>query len=274
MSYSPDGCLPGFADGPDDIDLWSCELDDTLEPTLLARYAHLLTAAERDRGQRYHFERDRLRHLVTRALQRVVLADYAGMPPADLVFQEGPFGRPSLVAAGSAAHPPHFNISHSERLIVMAVRRRAPVGVDTEATRRMEERDAIAQRYFTVVEKRALSSLPADERAARFADLWTLKESYLKCKGTGLSAALDEAEFDLAVSGRIGAALKTGGAMRWSFWQVAVAPGQATSVCALDASPHAAVRLWRTIPLLRSRPAPCHILRTTSTAQLHERRTS
>lgn len=55
------------------VDL-SCAFPDELhDPGLLARYARLLSDVEAARGARFHFARDRHRHLVTRALARTVL---------------------------------------------------------------------------------------------------------------------------------------------------------------------------------------------------------
>ena len=47
------------------------------------------------------------------------------------------------------------------------------------------------------MEVRALRSLPLEAQRHRFLDLWTLKESYIKARGMGLSIPLDKFSIDL-----------------------------------------------------------------------------
>ena len=71
------------------------------------------------------------------------------------------------------------------------------LGVDLEDMRRQVPLD-LACRYFAPSELRALSALGAAAQPARLLQLWTLKESYVKARGMGLSIALDRFSFRLA----------------------------------------------------------------------------
>src|SRR5262249_37063214 len=52
-------------------------------------------------------------------------------------------------------------------------------------------------RYFSASENRRLDACPPLEYAARFVEIWTLKESYIKALGTGLNHPLDSFSFEL-----------------------------------------------------------------------------
>jgi len=80
----------------------------------------------------------------------------------------------------------------------------------------------VAARFFSRVEAAALTDLPAKIRQARFFECWTLKESYIKARGPGLSIPLDRFRFrfegenrvDFLVSPRL-----DDEPSRWRFWQ-------------------------------------------------------
>ena len=50
-------------------------------------------------------------------------------------------------------------------------------------------------RFFSPCEARALRALPDSEQTRRFFAYWTLKESYIKARGLGLSLPLDQFSF-------------------------------------------------------------------------------
>lgn len=86
------------------------------------------------------------------------------------------------------SHPHiHFNISHSGQWVVIAFSDKQ-VGVDVEKIRNVNLN--VAKRFFSEDEKNRLFSLPAKHQLPYFFDLWTLKESFLKAIGTGLTRPL------------------------------------------------------------------------------------
>ena len=103
----------------------------------------------------------------------------------------------------------HFSLTHCDGLAACLV---APAvcGVDAEAIRPLRAR--VLRRAFSPDEQAQVLGSPCPDEA--FFRLWTLKESYLKATGTGLS-------FPLA---RVPVALGPGGLPRsldpaWRFWQ-------------------------------------------------------
>ena len=75
-----------------------------------------------------------------------------------------------------------FNISHSGDYIICAITQNGKVGIDIEKHRTLKS--SIAERYF---DKTECSEIAAAEDAEKtFFDLWTLKESAIKCDGRGV----------------------------------------------------------------------------------------
>src|SRR5262249_12254488 len=53
----------------------------------------------------------------------------------------------------------------------------------------------LAARFFSPAEAAELEMLPSDLQRERFFELWTLKESYIKARGRGLSLGLSKFAF-------------------------------------------------------------------------------
>ncbi|MCP4021414.1 MAG: 4'-phosphopantetheinyl transferase superfamily protein [Desulfobacteraceae bacterium] len=68
------------------------------------------------------------------------------------------------------------------------------IGLDIEDFKREIDID-IADRYFSKPESQYLKNCPGNRQQEVFFDLWTLKESYIKAKGMGLSLGLDKFSF-------------------------------------------------------------------------------
>lgn len=179
------------------VELWLAPLASHYAAAQLAEFEALLDAGERARWQRFRFAEDRLRFLVGRAFLRGVLAATLGRrDPAALQFVTTAHGKPEL--AGNDAGLLHFNLSHTDAMLVLATSRTHAVGIDVEAVTRNLELLPLAQRYFAPQEYNVLRLLDADAQRERFFVLWTLKEAWLKACGLGLRVPLDSFHFDLA----------------------------------------------------------------------------
>ncbi len=147
--------------------------------------------AERERGERFHFEADRVRHAVTRGVLRRLAGHYLDRRPAELRFGAGAHGKPHL--SGTDAGRLTFNVSHSGNVVLIALAHRANVGVDVESwASRIDEpgMDRIADSAFSAHERGALRALAQVDRRAAFFAIWSRKEAYIKATGLGVSAGL------------------------------------------------------------------------------------
>ena len=71
------------------------------------------------------------------------------------------------------------------------------VGIDVEELTRKTDTIELADRFFSLEEATALRGLKREDQTERFFSYWTLKESYIKAIGTGLSMPLDNFSFHL-----------------------------------------------------------------------------
>ena len=177
-----------------EIHLWQVNPDNIREPELLNQYKTLLSADETIKQQRYKFSHDRHDALITRAFVRDLLSYYADIAPNDWRFDKGEKDKPEIV---NPPLPLRFNISHTKSLIICAVTLENDIGCDVENTTRSNDVLAIANRYFSAIETNELFSLPKEQQRHRFFDYWTLKESYIKAWGLGLTIPLKDFSFNI-----------------------------------------------------------------------------
>ena len=179
-----------------EIHLWFAFIDEIHNTEILAAYEKLLTKEEKARQGRFHFERHRRQYLVTRALVRTTLSRYTGVEPRDWRFSTNEYGRPEISAPGGLPLL-RFNLSHTDGLIACAVVLKWDIGVDVEDMKRKGQTVEIAERFFSPMEVKDLRMLESGKRG-RFFDYWTLKESYIKARGKGLSIPLEQFSFHIS----------------------------------------------------------------------------
>lgn len=184
---------------PKEVHLWFLFPGQIRDAALLSAYERLMSRDERERHCRFYFARDRHQYLLTRALVRTTLSRYLSLDPKALCFTKNPFGRPEVMLPHGFP-PIRFNLSHTENLIVCAVALNAEIGVDVENIGRMSAFQDIADRFFSPQEADAVRNAGSNEQPERFCDFWTLKESYIKARGMGLSIPLDRFRFHITPS--------------------------------------------------------------------------
>lgn len=115
-------------------------------------------------------------------VRRLVRARY-GLEDRELVIIRDEYGKPFFQDCPHL----HFNISHTEGLMVCGLSDKI-LGLDVE--RLTPYRPALVNRYFSPDERAyVLKEEPGRDR--RFTELWTLKEAWLKWRGTGIRTPLE-----------------------------------------------------------------------------------
>ena len=193
----------------DEIQIWSARLADfPLDETTLS-------PDERERAARFKFERDRHHFIARRRLLRKILGDHLNVSPEKLVFNYEAKGKPKLPGL-------HFNASHSNGMVLIAISPQVPIGVDIEFIRPMEDMAQITKSFFSPPERAQVKN---EKDFFRF---WSRKEAFLKATGEGLSDRLTEMDVtgdsyegvylhDLSIASEFSAALGiTGRAMKFS----------------------------------------------------------
>jgi 4'-phosphopantetheinyl transferase len=117
-------------------------------------------------------------------LARYSVGQFLGKPDQQINLVFGEKGKPHI---GNLADV-HFNISHSGQYVVCAVAH-SEIGIDVERIRKVNLR--IAKRFFSPSEINDLMACDEETRMQYFITLWTIKESYLKAIGRGLTQHLN-----------------------------------------------------------------------------------
>ncbi len=146
-------------------------------PELSERDVHVWVVPLDDPDKR---RRRELAHLA----QRRLLGAYLGVTPATLEFERGASGKPRL-----RGEPLQFNLSHSERLALLAVTRRLAVGVDVQSPHPTASKPWFAKRICTPREHERFLDGPRPEELLR---LWARKEAVIKARGEGSYVAVGE----------------------------------------------------------------------------------
>jgi 4'-phosphopantetheinyl transferase len=207
------------------VHVWRASLDQVAQ--VIERHSLSLSPDERERAERFHFLRDKIRFIASRGILRTLLGRYIEVEPGRLRFCYSSYGKPALDEE-FAGQGVHFNISHSNGLGLFALARGRELGIDLEWIRPDLAEQEIAERFFSCEEVRALRALPESERQEAFFRCWTRKEAYIKAKGEGLSMPLDSFDVSL-VAGEPPMLLRTRSdareALRWSLIELCPAPG-------------------------------------------------
>ena len=163
-------------------------------------YALALAAASperREKALRFRFPKDRRLSLGAELLLRKALREL-GIEQRELSYTYGENGKPFL----SGLPGLHFNLSHSGDRVICAVAG-SEAGCDIEQMRDVDLK--IARRYFFHDEYERIAAATTEaERCDLFFRYWTLKESFLKVTGRGLSLPLDAFQIVLPPRGAEG----------------------------------------------------------------------
>ena len=133
--------------------------------------------------QRFKFREDVLRTLYGELLVRHVLCEQFLFVNKDIKLSRNEAGKPYIEECNI-----YFNISHAGDFVVCAFCEQ-PVGIDIEEIKEIDLE--IAKRFFCKSEYEDLMEQKEVDRLNYFYSLWTLKESYIKWLGMGLSIPLD-----------------------------------------------------------------------------------
>lgn len=182
------------------VHVWFVCPEKADDPDLIKAYHELMSQDEKKKQARYRFAKHRHDSLITRALARCVLSRYCTKKPHEWEFCYNKHGKPQIVR-GPDDLPLKFNLSHTKGLVACVVALDQDVGIDVEYTRKKTDVSKIAARFFSPTEARTIKELPRPVQKKMFFNIWTLKESYIKARGKGLSIGLDRFSFYLSEAG-------------------------------------------------------------------------
>ena len=150
-----------------------------IDATFVTQRLPLLPDFRRQQCTRYRQTIDQATCIIAYLLLAKGLNDHYGLPRPE-AFHYAESGKPYIPGA-----PVHFSLSHCPIGVVCALSS-TEIGIDIQAIRPFDSK--VALRVCTDAELRSLaeSADPPD----LFCQMWTVKESYAKARGTGVSAIL------------------------------------------------------------------------------------
>ncbi|MFD0589174.1 4'-phosphopantetheinyl transferase family protein [Paenibacillus sp. GCM10027627] len=149
----------------------------------LYRLLPFVSEEKEAKAKRYRYVEDGLRSVAGEVLVRRMLCPDGESLKRSRPFYTNACGKPMLEGRPDAC----FNLSHSGSWVAAAFGSE-PLGIDVETVR--EPDLVLAKRFFSSPEYEGLCRLEPSKQRDRFYELWTLKESYIKAIGEGLSISL------------------------------------------------------------------------------------
>jgi len=164
--------------------LYIFEEPDKLDDGFLETAIPLLSSQRYEKVQKLPSAAVKKASCVSYLLLRLALLNVYKINEA-VIFKYCGNGKPLL-----ADHPQiHFNLSHSKNAVACIVAD-APVGVDVQHITAVK--DKVAKRVLTEKEYEGFILSPVPDRY--FCEIWTIKESFLKKTGQGITIDLRQLE--------------------------------------------------------------------------------
>lgn len=170
---------PSLELAPDVVDVWIAPLD--VGGKRMDDLLHRLSPSEQKRVGALLQERAVHQYVVSRAMQRQLLANYVGGLPCDISFGVVAMGKPILSKPNDIGLK--FNTTHSGNLVIIAVTKSRDVGVDAEKVRPVPRALKVAKRFYSDAEYQMLSRLPEGALDHAFLSIWVRREGTAKARG-------------------------------------------------------------------------------------------
>jgi 4'-phosphopantetheinyl transferase len=139
-----------------------------------------LNAAELQRAQKYHFEKDSNQFIICRTLLKFILAQHTGLHIDNIHIEIDTNKKPYLSSNETIC----FNVSHAADFAIIAVNNH-PIGIDIEYINKSFDFLEILESIFSLDETEAV--LSAENNTDIFYKFWTRKEAIVKATGQGIS---------------------------------------------------------------------------------------
>lgn len=172
------------------MEIYAVEILDISEDMLSKLYS--LTDSEKiSKVKKFINRKDKIRTLIGDILIRTIITEDLCIRNDNISFEKNPYGKPYLKDYPNF----NFNISHSGDFVVCAIDNNH-IGVDIEEVKYIEYED-IAKNFFATNEFDYITKNDSYSSLSRFYEIWTLKESFIKCCGQGLAMSLKSFSIDI-----------------------------------------------------------------------------
>ncbi|MFJ7185384.1 4'-phosphopantetheinyl transferase family protein [Lysinibacillus xylanilyticus] len=166
------------------MDLFCIEIIDDIPTCLYNKLFEKVSYNTQNRILNFKKISDKKRTLLGELLVRFVIGQKLKMENKSIALNYSVYGKPSLNGVNNF----HFNLSHSGKW-VGCVCDSLPIGLDIEKVREIEVEQLF--NFFSDWEIQYLNSVSSMDKISKFYEFWTLKESFVKNLGLGLSLPLN-----------------------------------------------------------------------------------
>lgn len=149
------------------------ELEFNEDTDLFDQLLPRVSVDKRKRIMRMQSDIDRKLSLYAEVLVRRIACRILNINNSDIEIIRSEYGKPYWKGNPDF----HFNISHTHNAIAVAVAD-SPVGIDIERVRPVN--DLVVRRFYSAREQKYVYG-SREETNARFSEVWTRKEAYIKC---------------------------------------------------------------------------------------------
>lgn len=172
-----------------------------LSNEIIDALSNFISDDKKIRIKNFYRKDDKIRCLLGDLLIRWILINEFDMINKEIIFGKNNYGKPFIKGKAN----PYFNISHSGEYIVCYIGS-SPVGIDIELIKEIDV-NGIAKDFFTKEEYNYIlgnrNKITLKEKLNRFYNIWTIKESFIKCVGKGLSIPLNSFSITISDSNKI-----------------------------------------------------------------------
>ena len=218
------------------LTIWITHFDSISSDEMIALET-LLDSREQARAAQFRFDRDRRCFIASRGIIRNLLGVALDIPAAELGFEYGAHGKPSIDAIDADGRKLRFNVSHAAGSAMFALAWDREVGIDLEAaTRLTDKNEKLPVRILSPRELVIWRAIPNEKvRDPALLRAWTRKEAFIKATGEGLFHELRDIEVALDAAApqpslRIRGASETGKTSRnWTIYDLSAPSGFAAA---------------------------------------------
>ncbi|MGZ4033089.1 MAG: 4'-phosphopantetheinyl transferase family protein, partial [Tumebacillaceae bacterium] len=164
-----------------EIQIYWVKIPESVDMTQLASRLDILNEEEQGVYDRYRVDFKKVEFLIGRLLLKNQLAERLQIDPQTIRFDKNQYGKLLLEDRYYEAAPQkvHFNLSHTDKMIVCAFTTRGEVGIDVEYAEKNHL--SVMPSVYVPHEIAHVEAQPTQvDQLREFYLLWTRKEAYIK----------------------------------------------------------------------------------------------
>lgn len=174
--------------------IYAANVTELKNQSLYSAAYHKVTDERRKKTDRLSLTKDRQLSLGAELLLLYGL-EQQGIKLREMTYKYGENGKPYLTGNQEV----YFNLSHSEEVVICAI---SPQEIGCDVEKLHEINLNVARRFFCKGEYDMINAEKSEEkRREMFFRLWTLKESFIKLTGMGMSMPMNSFEIKFNADG-------------------------------------------------------------------------